>query len=404
MLRHPQEAAAQLRQASETGTDSSQLSSAIADAKQAGVQQKKLTKAEVQLQLMETEEEVRRAMEAKDVEALRNVMRRARRLGLDVAGESGQAQKLLEVLEAEEMLQIAMRNNVTGHLKKCIDIAAFKGANETLIAEARALYNKSGIERTLISALNSGNCEKLEASLPDAKEAGVTGELLEEAQEFLTAFNEKKAKPEKKESPKDQLEDALQLAIRMQQTGALQRAVKRARAADEKNQRHDDTKNLPTHEASICEAEQLIAELEIGMQLPLALKRQDSKKIKEVLDKAHTWNIETAEIQEANAMHAQLEVGEELRLAVNAKNKEQLDAAIEKAIATGVDASKIQKAELALAQCRAREEIRMAIEESNFELLEAAVQGARAVNLPRSEVEKAETTAKTLRKRQLVQA
>eukprot|EP00435_Cladocopium_sp_Y103_P069136 s370_g32.t1 len=88
------------------------------------------------------------AQSSRDVVALRSAVMRASRLGID--------QDTMDMAKhnLQEMLQIAMRNNVTGHLQKCIDVAQARGADSELIKQAQAMMDKSLAERNLYAVIS----------------------------------------------------------------------------------------------------------------------------------------------------------------------------------------------------------------------------------------------------------
>eukprot|EP00439_Symbiodinium_sp_Y106_P069951 s511_g12.t1 len=257
-------------------------------------------------------------------------------LGIDSATLAA-AKKRLDVLTTEEMLRIAMRNNVTGHLQKCIDMAVFRKADPDLIKQAQSLLEKSTAERALIAAMNSREVDKLTQAVEDAVSAGLPAADIEEAKQILA------------------------------ETGALLKAIKLAKRSDDAMRLNPEyAEGRSTHEESIKEAEHLVVILEVDMQLPRAIRSKDQQKLKAahsaVLTKAKTWHIETEEVEQGEQLLSKIQADENLRLAIVSKSEEQLVAALEEANKCGAERQRILKAEAALALLRGLRELREAIE------------------------------------------
>lgn len=382
--------------------DVAQVQEAIEEAKRSGLPNSKLLGAEYELQRMMAQDAVVSAESSRDVVALRSAVMRASRLGID-QDTMDMARHSLQVLGTEEMLQIAMRNNVTGHLQKCIDVAQARGADSELIKKAQAMMDKSLAERNLYAVMGGGEekkVEKLTQAIEEATTAGVSPEEIEEAKQMLETEKERaKEKEASKEKPQiDEVESRLRTAINLQETGALLKAIKLAKRADEAVRENPEyAVGRCTHEESIKEAEQLVAFLEVDLQLPRAIKARDQQKLKAVLTKASTWSIQNEDVTEGQIVLDQLESQEALRLAINSRSEEQLMKAIEQATQHGVDRVRIQKAEAFLAQLRASEQLALAVLEcKDPETLEDAIQRAKEAGVSRSEVTKAEALVKSL--------
>eukprot|EP00435_Cladocopium_sp_Y103_P068257 s370_g31.t1 len=179
----------------------------------------------------------------------------------------------------------------------------------------------------------------------------------------------------------DEVESRLRTAINLQETGALVKAIKLAKRSDDAVRENPEyAVGRCTHEESIKEAEQLVAFLEVDLQLPRAIKARDHQKLKAVLTKASTWFIENEDVTEGQIVLDQLESQEALRLAINSRSEEQLMKAIEQATQHGVERVRttlgwapwqsrqedlvnglIQKAEASLAQLKASEQLALAV-------------------------------------------
>ncbi|CAK9022293.1 unnamed protein product [Durusdinium trenchii] len=313
------------------------------------------------------------------------------------------ARHALQVLGTEEMLVIAMRNNVTGHLQKCIDVATARGGDPQLIKEAQEMMDKSNAERNLYAALaapEANKVEKLTAALEEATAAGVSVALIEEGKQALEVEKEKvKEQNAAKDRPViDEVESRLRTAIDLQETGALLKAIKLAKRADDAVRENPEYAiGRRTHEESIKEAEQLVAFLEVDLQLPRAIRSKDQQKLKAVLTKASTWSIETEDVMQGQMLLGQIEAEDALRAAINSKSEDQLVKALEEASQRSVDRVRILKAEASLAQLRGSEQLALAILEcKDPETLEEAIQKAKEAGVPRSEVSKAEALVKSL--------
>lgn len=379
--------------------DVAQVQEAIEEAKRSGLPNSRLLGAEYELQRMMAQDAVVSAESSRDVVALRSAVMR---LGID-QDTMDMARHSLQVLGTEEMLQIAMRNNVTGHLQKCIDVAQARGADSELIKKAQAMMDKSLAERNLYAVMGGSEekkVEKLTQAIEEATAAGVSPEEIEEAKQMLETEKERaKEKEASKEKPQiDEVESRLRTAINLQETGALLKAIKLAKRADEAVRENPEyAVGRCTHEESIKEAEQLVAFLEVDLQLPRAIKARDQQKLKAVLTKASTWSIQNEDVTEGQIVLDQLESQEALRLAINSRSEEQLMKAIEQATQHGVDRVRIQKAEAFLAQLRASEQLALAVLEcKDPETLEDAIQRAKEAGVSRSEVTKAEALVKSL--------
>lgn len=400
-------------EAAKNSDDIERLRSSIYRAKQFGVPRKKLDKADIVLQRLEVQQAIQAAREANDVETLRNTLRRAAHTGIDDRLLK-EAQQHLEVLEAEEILIISMRNNVTGHLKKCIDVAEFKGARKELIAEARAIYDRSCAETKLAAAVRSGEAEKIQAAITEAETSGTSHKELEYAQSTLASLSEKPAEmkdPEKTQD--DPVEQRLVVAINLRETGALLKAISLADRADkvaelEVEQAAKNGVELPppkTHEALIADAQSLVAELEVCMQLPAAMRKRDRKKLRAVVEKAEACmkqrRVEFPDMAQAQNLLFLLDASETLREAMAAKTRDpvQLRAAVQEARHAGVEHTRIQKAEQALLGLQVREQLHEAIESSDPEQLSQVLHAAKASGLERREVEKAEQLLRSWLKR-----
>ena len=80
-----------------------------------------------------------------------------------------------------------MRNGVTGHLQKCIDVAVARGGRSELIAAAQAVVDRSMASRQLAVAMGheEHRAERLQAAIEEASKAGVEAMELEEARAML---------------------------------------------------------------------------------------------------------------------------------------------------------------------------------------------------------------------------
>lgn len=378
------------------------MQNAIEEARRSGLPSSKLLRAEFELQKILAEEAVVSAQAARDVVALRSAVMRASRLGID-PDTMESARHALQVLGTEEMLVIAMRNNVTGHLQKCIDVATARGGDPQLIKEAQEMMDKSNAERNLYAALaapEANKVEKLTAALEEATAAGVSVALIEEGKQALEVEKEKvKEQNAAKDRPViDEVESRLRTAIDLQETGALLKAIKLAKRADDAVRENPEYAiGRRTHEESIKEAEQLVAFLEVDLQLPRAIRSKDQQKLKAVLTKASTWSIETEDVMQGQMLLGQIEAEDALRAAINSKSEDQLVKALEEASQRSVDRVRILKAEASLAQLRGSEQLALAILEcKDPETLEEAIQKAKEAGVPRSEVSKAEALVKSL--------
>ena len=76
------------------------------------------------------------------------------------------------------------------------------------------------------------------------------------------------------------METRLRTAINLQETGALLKAIKLARRADDALRGSPELQAHGLHESSIAEAEQLVAFLEVNLQLPSAIRARDQRKLK----------------------------------------------------------------------------------------------------------------------------
>jgi len=309
----------------------------------------------------------------------------------------------LQVLGTEEMLQIAMRNNVTGHLQKCIAVASARGADDGLINQAQTMLDKTMAEKNLYAVMDGDKgqkVQKLQHAIEEATAAGVSPEEIEEAKQLLEVEKERvKEEEASKEKPQiDEVESRLRTAINLQETGALLKAIKLAKRADDAVRENPEyAVGRCTHEDSIKEAEQLVAELEVHLQLPGAIRSRDHQKLKAVLTKASTWSIENEDVTQGQMLLDQIEAQDGLRTAINSRSEEQLMKAIDQASLHGVDRVRIQKAEASLAQLRASEQLALAILEcKDPETLEDAIQKAKEAGVPRSDVAKAESLVKSL--------
>eukprot|EP00434_Breviolum_minutum_P040661 symbB.v1.2.036142.t1/scaffold5034.1/size31624/1 len=235
--------------------DVAKVQEAIEEAKRAGLPSSKLLGAEFQLQRILAQNAVVSAQSSRDVVALRSAVMRASRLGID-QDTMDMARHNLQVLGTEEMLQIAMRNNVTGHLQKCIAVASARGADDGLI-------NQTMAEKNLYAVMDGDKgqkVQKLQHAIEEATAAGVSPEEIEEAKQLLEVEKERvKEEEAAKEKPQiDEVESRLRTAINLQETGALLKAIKLAKRADDAVRENPEyAVGRCTHEDSIKEAEQL---------------------------------------------------------------------------------------------------------------------------------------------------
>eukprot|EP00930_Biecheleria_cincta_P027874 TRINITY_DN19495_c0_g1_i1.p1 TRINITY_DN19495_c0_g1~~TRINITY_DN19495_c0_g1_i1.p1 ORF type:complete len:532 (-),score=132.17 TRINITY_DN19495_c0_g1_i1:17-1612(-) len=391
------------------------LKSSILLAQQHGVQRKKVGKADIVLKGLQVQQAIQAAREANDVETLRSAMRRAAHTeGMDDRFLK-EARQHLEMLEAEEILRISMRNNVSDHLKKCIDIANSKGVRRDLVAEARALYERSMAERKLVAALQSGETKQIEAAIAEAQTNGTSEKEIEYAQSALTSLSAKQTENRAPEVQDDPVEQRLIVAINLRETGALLKAILLADKADKVAELEVElaAKNgveLPppkTHEALIAEAQVLVAELEVQMHLPVAMRKRDRKKLRAVVEKAEACmkehRVEFLDLSQARSLLALLDASESLREAMASKTKDaaKLEAAIQVARDAGVEIARIRKAEQALLEHQMRDRLHEATESNDPDQLSKAIYAAKSV-LERREVEKAEQLLRNWSKRALV--
>eukprot|EP00913_Durusdinium_trenchii_P001576 g1460.t1 len=190
-----------------------------------------------------------------------------------------------------------------------------------------------------------------------------------------------------------------------QETGALLKAIKLAKRADDAVRENPEYAiGRRTHEESIKEAEQLVAFLEVDLQLPRAIRSKDQQKLKDtcldepqcclygteaVLTKASTWSIETEDVMQGQMLLGQIEAEDALRAAINSKSEDQLVKALEEASQRSVDRVRSGSGP------RGWSKVVQFISEDP-ETLEEAIQKAKEAGVPRSEVSKAEALVKSL--------
>eukprot|EP00930_Biecheleria_cincta_P037566 TRINITY_DN25807_c0_g2_i1.p1 TRINITY_DN25807_c0_g2~~TRINITY_DN25807_c0_g2_i1.p1 ORF type:complete len:524 (+),score=136.54 TRINITY_DN25807_c0_g2_i1:123-1694(+) len=384
---------------------------AVSEAKRCGVAQNKVTNAEVKLQEIESIEEIDAAREARDLPRLRRAVNSVHRF--KALGERNEkevfstaqlrrldaAQETLETLEAEEMLKISMRNGVTGHLKKCIDMVVFKKGAPELVEEARIILKKSSAERELDKALRTDDVDKLEHAMEIGKDRGLPADDISYAQfrrdELKEEARQQLEREQKRAQPDDEHETRLRTAISLAETGALTKAIFLAKRADEAFKQYSEL-GTRLHTESIAEAEQLLGELEVLLHLPAAIKRKDRNKLREVLEKANDFGMtsfQTPILDEGQRLLSALDAEDVLTKALSAKvkDKKKIADALQHARDANSQPELLHKAERFFAQLQVRSQMHAAIDAQDEHALLDAIRQAAPVGLPRKEIIAAET-------------
>lgn len=384
---------------------------AVSEAKRCGVAQNKVTNAQVKLQEIESVEELDSSRDERDLPRLRRAVNTVNRF--KAQGEKMEkdvytkaqlrrldaAQETLDTLESEEMLKISMRNGVTGHLKKCIDMVVFKNGSHELVEQARVILKRDKAEWELDKALKTDDVDKLEHAMEIGKDRGVSEEDISYAQTVRDELKEDAAylleKEQKRAQPEDEHETRLRTAISLAETGALTKAIFLAKRADEAFKQYSELGSR-THEDSITEAEQLLGELEVLMHLPPAIKRKDRKRLREVLEKADDFGMTAYHapiIGEGQRLLIALDAEEFLTKALSAKvrDEQKIADALQQAREANSQPDLLYKAERFFAQLQVRSQMHAAIDAADEQALLEAIRKAAPAGLPRKEIIAAET-------------
>eukprot|EP00927_Polykrikos_kofoidii_P046137 TRINITY_DN40333_c0_g1_i1.p1 TRINITY_DN40333_c0_g1~~TRINITY_DN40333_c0_g1_i1.p1 ORF type:complete len:434 (-),score=56.32 TRINITY_DN40333_c0_g1_i1:185-1393(-) len=254
-------------------------------------------------------------------------------------------------MDAEGNLRSAMGMRETGGLRLAIEFAKNDGVDGQLVAEAQHQLAQLEAQMMLALAIRSKDCAKLMDAMEKAAKAGVSKQLRQQAAlQFaqIKAFvNGGTCTP----SPgHGEVLEQLHRAIAMRETGALRLAIRLAEDyVDEDETVRKATKDAQ-HVLSVAECEWLLA---------IAVRSNDKSKLQEAIGKVELLNLERppATVEQAKMLLLQISAREDLSSAMLSKDVRELSSALEKAKLHGVEKSKLDRAGLLLAQAAAREDL-----------------------------------------------
>lgn len=331
--------AAKLLTEATLSNDAGKLLSAIGTAKTAGVERSLVDDALKQLQRLEAQSSLRRAVREEHLGDLEDVLIRAVKVHLD-ADAIDKARQLLKVLQAEERLQAAIGFQDKVAIKWALEHAA-EGAREKKIAEANDVLGRIDLIAKLKGVMNSKKASDIRDALNAAVKAGAAGPVVDEAKCFLqqsdkeSQENARRASTAAAADPAAHEMQLLAQAVQMKDASALKMALKLARDAGlSKSER--------------AEAQELLNQLEAQQGIEKALKSRDRKKLQGALAAAEVAGLKGKEVEAVQKLIDDSDAGINLEKATKSRNADDLRTAIEKARSCGIAGMPIDKAERVL--------------------------------------------------------
>eukprot|EP00928_Gymnodinium_smaydae_P092226 TRINITY_DN7603_c1_g1_i1.p1 TRINITY_DN7603_c1_g1~~TRINITY_DN7603_c1_g1_i1.p1 ORF type:complete len:554 (+),score=140.85 TRINITY_DN7603_c1_g1_i1:141-1802(+) len=265
-------------------------------------------------------EALRRAIEARELGALKAALSKARAAGVaDQNADMMEAKRLLKTLEVEESLRIAMDTGQSGALMCAIQGAHVAEVQSSLLNEAQAMLQQVEAHRALTAALQNEDASKLPEAISRAERAGVPQQVLDDARRRLAQLEARPPSaggigmgagprppsqggngPRRHDDKTTSdviahLDELLDVAIAQRESGMLRMAVKFA-----------DGHGMIERAA---EAQKLLSHLEAQRQLTFAMRKRDPdpKKLREAIEKAKGCGYLSPDLEVAEQMLEQCE-------------------------------------------------------------------------------------------------
>lgn len=359
--------------------DASALLSAIIEAKGAHMDRKFIDEATHRLQQLEAKDALERGMKNNDLVALRRAVANAGQANVEGIGLQ-KAKNKLEKLEAEESLRCATGSPETGALRIAIRRAQLAGlgleeGSKEMLAEAQRMLEQIEAQRMLELALASKDKSKLEDAVERAQICKLQSPEFEQASAQVGELDAaaRTLQPQRSfasAGKMQEVQEQLQRAISMQETGGLRDAIRRA-----------TINHVSVPELAVAEHMLKVLETQRLLDASVRGKTHDPKKLKEAIVAAAGCGMQDEVVDYAKQLLEQHEAREFLSAAITGKDTELLPEAIERAKNGGVERQKVVKGQELLQSLQAKAE------------KEAAGEAASPMNRPRQSLRRTTTMA-----------